>query len=262
VLSSAACAVPRLVGLSYDVHSRGRPEGAAEQRENIEARDLWDLVILPVVDYLCLLSAQVVTASSARTSNIDNDDDDDEEGEHGTAAAVANRNALYACIGRTPSAVCPRVGVGCGIIAGWFFDSEDAEDERRATARSCGWSAWAVRLKTLLGRQGRNEVGGGDCHALRRLGGAVAREGQGSAIEAVEHALNIWGSCVAAARRVGGGGGVALVSPAVSAQYVMLLRQVSSDRGACTARARFLMNASLNASRSGGGLAQQVRLVA
>ena len=259
MLSSAACAVPRLVGLSYDVHSRERREGAAEQRQNIEARDLWDLVILPVVDYLCLLSAQVVMASSARRSNIDNDDDDDDEGEHDKAVAVASRIALYACIGRTPSAVCPGVGVGFGIIAGWCFDSEDAEDERRATARSCGWSAWAVRLKSLLGREGRNEVGGGACQALRGGMGAVAREGQGSAIEAVEHALNLWGSCVAAARRVGGGGGVALVSPALSAQYVMLLRKVSADRGACTARARFLMNASLNTSCGDGGMAQQVR---
>jgi hypothetical protein len=233
LLSRAASRLPRVLGIHFDQYAwEGDGDGkhaveSAEEgaRGSMGARewspegvereaDKWK-VALPVIETLCLLSVQVVSAGAMQHSSA----------------------RLPVLQGRTPSTRCCGAGAGAELIVAAAAHSAHVNTHAPSACQSPPWTYAAVCLSSLTPIPDNTEDNGA---RQQNVGDENA-----AAIEAVEHASYLWRRCVASARRVGARCDESGVSPVLAEHYVTLMRRASPFRGACTARQRILASAPL-----------------
>jgi len=197
--------------------SIGEREWSPEEVER-EA-DKWK-VALPVIETLCLLSVQVVSAGAMLHSS--------------TCPSVLQ--------GRTPSTRFCGAGAGAELIVAAAAHSAHVNIHAPSARQSPPWTYAAVCLSSLTPIPDNSEDNGARQQSVG--------EDNAAAIEAVEHASYLWRRCVASARRVGAGCDESGVSPVLAEHYVTLMRRASPFRGACTARQRILACAPLGFART------------
>ena len=179
--------------------------------------DLWGLA-LSVVETLSVLAVHVLGMCGVHRVLKDQ------------SCGLAAASLMF---GKTPSSLFPGGWQGSQIILrGWGKD-EGEEHTVNLSPLARVWTPGAVWLHSIA-------VGGA---AKATAEEEASKKEESSVLEAIEHAFHLCQSCAAAAERpdnkrieeVEG-----LVSPALAAQYVLLMRRASPLRGASTAQARLL----------------------
>lgn len=231
LLSCAAAQLPLLLGLTCQGNGGEGGEGGKE---------VWKDIVLPIVETLCVLAAQAACsrASTHLTRSLD----------AGGYGGILWGVQVVALAGTSPSLLYPAVGAGVEMVVGGDMVDmgvDTVEGDWMGGVKSvsvgalCPYSVRNVWLKAVM--------------ACRGSGGGGPGVGD---VEAVEHCLNVWYSCLAAAnaattavaemressRSVVERRGVGVASAVMVWWYVRVLRSAAPHRGASTARERMLAN--------------------
>ena len=223
VLSRAACQLPLVLGINFVPYAwegdrdgvqvvEGAQGGARRGVEwGVQEADKWR-VALPVIETLCLLSVQVVSAGVELHGSWSRPD---------------------VLLGRTPSTCFWDGGAGAEWIVAAAAHSAHVSMQARCARHSPPWTYAAICLSSLTSRPNANDE-------ARAQPQQSVGDQKAVAIEAVEHASNLWRRCVESARHVGTRCAESGVSAVLAEHYVTLMRRASPHRGACTARQRIL----------------------